>query len=591
LEIIKEDVERGFVLPLPVKIISSIPHASIAPLGCVSQVTWDVNGKHVKKHWMTHDQTFPGPSSLSVNLRVKQEELPPIRYSYVLLRSIHYILSLRHRHPTTKIFICKFDIDAAYRHCTFSSRTAFESLTIFAGLLLVALRMTFGGAPCPSIWGVISEVTTDLGNSLLQNNYWDHSVIYDSISDQIDEPNSLSELFPFCQSKELSVEIPANNRGKIDIYIDDLIGIAPDIADSPIRVIRAIPLAICTIFRPHSSFDVIPRKDIISIKKLRAKGQLSETKTVLGWNLNTRSLLISLPEHKALDWLRDIDTILLAKKVNYKLLETILGRLNHIACILHPMRHFMGRLYRALFRAKARLGWTTLSSNELSDLSTHAEFIHYTKKGISMNNVAFRKPTNIYHFDASEFGMGGYNVTSGRAWRWEIPSHLRVRTSINSLEFISCIVTIWVDIILGLVQPEDCLLSQTDSSSAAGWLRKSNFSEAQDEEIQLCTARRLATLLINSNSCIYSQWFSGDVNNISDSLSRDFHLSDNFLVAKLSSTFPDQVLFCLDLHPLPIEISSWVTSVLLLAPQTMAWSKAPVRSKFGLGVDITNTFC
>ncbi|MFN9982770.1 MAG: hypothetical protein ACK53Y_22770, partial [bacterium] len=96
---------------------------------------------------------------------MKQEELPPIRYSYVMLRSIHYILSLRHRHPTTKIFICKFDIDAAYRRCTVSSRTAFESLTIFAGLLLVALRMTFGGAPCPSIWGVISEVTTDLGNS------------------------------------------------------------------------------------------------------------------------------------------------------------------------------------------------------------------------------------------------------------------------------------------------------------------------------------------------------------------------------------------------------------------------------------------
>jgi len=202
--------------------------------------------------------------------------------------------------------------------------------------------MTFGGAPCPSIWGVISEVTTDLGNSLLQNKYWDHSTIYDSISDQIDEPNSLSELFPFCQSKELSVKIPANDRGKIDIYIDDSIGIAPDMADAPIRVIRAIPLAIRTIFRPHSSFDVIPRKDVISIKKLCAEGQLSETKTVLGWNLNTRSLLISLPENKALDWLRDIDTILLAKKVNYKLLESILGRLNHIACILHPMRHFLG---------------------------------------------------------------------------------------------------------------------------------------------------------------------------------------------------------------------------------------------------------
>ena len=58
---------------------------------------------------------------------------------------------------------------------------------------------------------------------------------------------------------------------------------------------------------------MIPRKDIISLKKLRAEGQLSEIKTVLGWELNTRRLLISLPSHKVTDWLRDIDSILLAK--------------------------------------------------------------------------------------------------------------------------------------------------------------------------------------------------------------------------------------------------------------------------------------
>jgi len=151
---------------------------------------------------------------------------------------------------------------------------------------------------------------------------------------------------------------------------------------------------------------VIHRKEIISLKKLQAKGQLSEVKTVLGWNLDTRRLLISLPDHKVTDWIRDIDTILLAKKVHYKLLKSIMGRLNHVACILQPMRHFMGRLYRAFFRAKARSGWTTLSTNELSDLITHSEFLQYAKMGVSLNNVVFRKPTSIYRSDAREFGMG-----------------------------------------------------------------------------------------------------------------------------------------------------------------------------------------
>ena len=33
---------------------------------------------------MTRDQTFPGPSSKSVNLRVQKDALLPIMYSYTL---------------------------------------------------------------------------------------------------------------------------------------------------------------------------------------------------------------------------------------------------------------------------------------------------------------------------------------------------------------------------------------------------------------------------------------------------------------------------------------------------------------------------
>jgi hypothetical protein len=136
-----------------------------------------MEGNRVVKFWMTHDQTFPGPSTLSVNLRVQHEKLPPIRYSFALMQKIHYILDLRKRHPTTKFFLCKFDIDAAYRRCTLSSSTAFESLMMFEDYLLIALRMTFGGSPNPALWGVISETTTDICNVLLGNQYWDHKAV------------------------------------------------------------------------------------------------------------------------------------------------------------------------------------------------------------------------------------------------------------------------------------------------------------------------------------------------------------------------------------------------------------------------------
>jgi hypothetical protein len=197
-------------------------------------------------------------------------------YSFALLKIIHYIVNLRHHLPDKKIFICKVDLDAAYRCCSLSSSTAMECLTIFDGLLLMALRMMFGGAPCPSIWGVISESIADLGNALLQNPLWDHNILYDPVTSDLGFPISLDDSIPFHQAADLSVSAPYNVKGKIDIYIDDFIGVTPDIANSVSRVSQAIPLAVQSMARPLNTNDLIPRKDIISAKKYKAEGRMEE---------------------------------------------------------------------------------------------------------------------------------------------------------------------------------------------------------------------------------------------------------------------------------------------------------------------------
>jgi hypothetical protein len=257
--IIKEDVEWGFALPLPIMALHFLPNASLAPLGCVKQSLVDVGGNCVVEFRMTHDQT----SNLSVNLRVQHDKLPPIRYSFVLMQMIHYILDLRNRHPTTKIYLCKFDIDATYRWCTLSSSTAFESVTMFEDFLLIALQMTFGGSTNPALWGVISETTTDICNSLLSNNYWDHTSTFDTISDTLGSPMSLSDDIPFHQAKELAVSLLVNDLAKVDIFIDDTIGAAPDLGDVPTRVSRAIPLAIQTL-RDQPKTKIISQERILS---------------------------------------------------------------------------------------------------------------------------------------------------------------------------------------------------------------------------------------------------------------------------------------------------------------------------------------
>jgi hypothetical protein len=49
------------------------------------------------------------------------------------------------------------------------------------------------------------------------------------------------------------------------------------------------------------------------------------------------------------------------------------------------------------------------------------KFLDKCEEGILINNIIYQKPTHIYRSDASEFGIGGYNLISGQAWHFKSP--------------------------------------------------------------------------------------------------------------------------------------------------------------------------
>jgi hypothetical protein len=157
------------------------------------------------------------------------------------------------------------------------------------------------------------------------------------------------------------------------------------------------------------------------MKKFQAEGFPLEVKTVLGWSINTRLLRIYLPPEKYTDWNNDINYYLSNPKVSKKNMETLIGRLGHVASLMEMLRQFMNRLRNALQRSiKSR--FTTLSLQELEDLVLLQQFIYAASSNrISLNNLAFRNPTHLYRSDSSLHGLGGYSILTGKAWRFEIP--------------------------------------------------------------------------------------------------------------------------------------------------------------------------
>ena len=87
---------------------------------------------------------------------------------------------------------------------------------------------------------------------------------------------------------------------------------------------------------------------------------------------------------------------------------------------------------------------------------------------MSINLIIERQPTTIFVTDSCEAGIGGFLVKTGRAFRFEIPDHLRFRVSNNVLEYLALLVAIWLGILDGEVSNDSCSLATSDNTSALG---------------------------------------------------------------------------------------------------------------------------
>jgi hypothetical protein len=560
---IQKELKQGWMFPLPLSYISTLKHGELAPVG-MDDKQWNElpDGLRERKYRMTHDQSFETININSVNRRVQRNTLTPLYYGGCLSRLIHYILSVRARHPKVKIFGGKSDFKAAYRRISLHGDTAAKCSIMYKNWGLPSLRLTFGGSPCPNEFCVVSELCTDLANDILHCPEWDQFEVFSPHTHTLPEPVELDMSIPFGQAKELDVDVPDDDWGRIDDFIDDGIAIVPDLGQNRNRAVQALLLAIHTICRPLDNKETITREDCLSLGKLKEEGQLSEEPIILGWLLNTRLLTIALPKKKANYWLEELKNVMISKRISYKNLETLVGRLNHAAAACPLFRYFLNRLRNLLTTwNQAQVSKRCvryLSKQVLEDLKLwHNVFLPKIATGMSLNLTSFRRPSYICWSDACPQGMGGYDFI-GRAWRFQIPPDFRqaVLRQNNSLEFVASILSVWVAIQNEYAEKETCFLALGDNSSAVGWLHKANIDESKNLPLHLA-ARKYAEILIEADCCVYSQHINGIHNNVADALSRRFDLSDEDLTSFILSSFPSQVPKTFKIYQLPQNLSSW----------------------------------
>jgi hypothetical protein len=569
--LLTEDVRHGFNLPVHMNIVQKIPGLVLSPMNIARQNTIDETGRIIEKDRLTHDHSFDFFPNSSINSRCDLSLHEPCMFGRALSRLVHWIVYLRGRFPTKRILLTKTDWKAAYRRGHLNIATALQCATQMENILLIPLRMTFGGAPCPSEWSCISDTGSDIATDIANTPDWDPTELVSPHQTRLPPvPDCDPARPPPRPATELLFDFPKEEDDllcKFDNYIDDLIGAGVDTGpDSVQRLAAAGSLAIHVLARPVHQDEPIPRDDPNSLTKLAAEGLPEEEKLCLGLLLDTYRLLLSLPRHKYKAWSDEIRRILTRGKITFTELEQIIGRLENVCQIIHAGRHFLGRLRALLYSFELRRwGHRNLSPETQKDLKLWLSFLKRAAAGVSLNLLVFRPPTHVYRTDACIHGLGGYS-NLGRAWRLAIPPELIGRAHINLLEFMGTIIGPWIDFLEGNLPELSSVFSQGDNTTATGWSHRSNF-ESEQRPVHLKVARRLGTLQLEAKIQLVNEWIAGDENTIADSLSRDTHLPSDVHVALLTAHFPSQMPVGFRLTPLPAAITSWVSSILRSLPE------------------------
>lgn len=129
-----------------------------------------------------------------------------------------------------------------------------------------------------------------------------------------------------------------------DSYTDEIIAMGIDSPSNLDRMNIAILVSIMSCFRPNLDKELIQRKESISLKKFLAEASLEETKNILGWIINIRTFRIYIREVKKVEWMNMINKVLDSKNIPNKLLEKLVGVLNHIGFIIPTSRYFINRI-------------------------------------------------------------------------------------------------------------------------------------------------------------------------------------------------------------------------------------------------------
>ena len=306
-----KEARNDFVLTLDPALIDFVPNAHVTPLGVVNV---DTKPRCVFDSTMRPEKWCSGINDWHTNLTE-----PTLIFPTSFLLHLTWILNLRISYPRQELFNGDDDASSAFRWVKYHPNLVALHSFLIDGTLMMATGQTFGDKGCPANWEAIAKARQALAQHL-----WNDNSIVERAQAEYSLPSIALAPSPTPDESATFVQINADalNPG---VFLPDGTRIAPgyhhhvddnmyaDVKEHIVRTLASSVVAIYTVLgKPDGRFaDPLARDKLTSM--------YSHLRRILGWEINTRSLMVSLPQDKRDKLIAALEAFL--AQATYQILE------------------------------------------------------------------------------------------------------------------------------------------------------------------------------------------------------------------------------------------------------------------------------
>ena len=335
---------------------------------------------------------------------------------------------------------------------------------------------------CPLDWPLLNVAWHHQGSQM--SHYLDTSMPFGS---------KLSSLY-FQRVANFVTRILGQEGIKGYMYLDDLIVIAPD----PITAYHQFD-RVRELFR------------YLGLPEAPGKTQPPSHKvTFLGIEIDTRSMTLSIPEKKVTQTLNELKKLTRRKTITRRQLQSVIGRIVHVAKCVAPARLFAARLLDAL-RGPHQLNYK-VDHNIRADLAWFIQYLH------QWNGVAYIPSAQVSATIYTDACMKGIGATDGKnAYAAKLAPQVTTDYHITEIEGFNVLLA--CDAFLGPTHRAKTILVRCDNKPAV-----QVFATGRGHNpVLLDTARKLWLLQAALHINIIFVHIPGSENENADILSRAFN--------------------------------------------------------------------